>query len=186
MIKKSDLTFVHNFIDLHHKHLTEKSISGYDKPQKIHLQEVADLVWVSGGSDEEIVAAWLHDTVEDTDVTIEEIEKHFGPKVATMVNELSDTERWQDVPEADRPNWQKERKQRQAAKMKTKSDSVKRIKMADQISNIVATSRDRVVSLSEEEAENYIRGAYLVASACKGVSKLLDDLLEKEYKTVSK
>jgi (p)ppGpp synthase/HD superfamily hydrolase len=34
-------------------------------------------------------AAWLHDTVEDTDTTFDEIERHYGSSVATMVKELT-------------------------------------------------------------------------------------------------
>ena len=65
-------------------------------PYSYHLQQVADLV-------EEIVreeynpyyannlvcAAWLHDVVEDTKVTVKQIEKEFGPTVARMVTFLS-------------------------------------------------------------------------------------------------
>jgi hypothetical protein len=40
-----------------HQHIGGISISGVKKPQIHHIQEVADLVWISGGSDDEIIAA---------------------------------------------------------------------------------------------------------------------------------
>jgi (p)ppGpp synthase/HD superfamily hydrolase len=38
-----------------------------------------------------IAAAWLHDTVEDTPSTIDDIERHFGPRVAELVDQLTDS-----------------------------------------------------------------------------------------------
>jgi guanosine-3',5'-bis(diphosphate) 3'-pyrophosphohydrolase len=56
-----------------------------------HPEAVAAIVQtVSGHTKEQVAAAWLHDTVEDTDTTIEEIEQHFGKEVALLVSDLSD------------------------------------------------------------------------------------------------
>ena len=56
----------------------------------VHPQRVAAIVEKHGGSDEMIVAAWLHDTVEDTDVTPDLITKMFGDNVADIVEGLTD------------------------------------------------------------------------------------------------
>ena len=61
-------------------------------PYITHCFEVAQTVQAVGGTCEQIVAAILHDTVEDTDVTIGEIEKNFGMVVATYVEWLTDCE----------------------------------------------------------------------------------------------
>ena len=57
----------------------------------VHPREVAEIVdGVDGRTDEMVAAAWLHDTVEDTGVTIELIESIFGKEVATLVGWLTD------------------------------------------------------------------------------------------------
>lgn len=61
------------------------------EPYFTHLEEVAGIVERAGLSEAAIAAAWLHDTVEDTDVTIAEICAKFGPDVALMVLDLTDT-----------------------------------------------------------------------------------------------
>lgn len=55
-------------------------------PYIIHLMEAAAIVATVTSNPEMLAAAILHDTVEDTDVTIEQIEEQFGPRVAHLVN----------------------------------------------------------------------------------------------------
>ena len=59
-------------------------------PYITHPAEVAEIVREYGGGDAAIIAAWLHDTVEDTDVTLYDIERHFGPRISSLVDELTD------------------------------------------------------------------------------------------------
>jgi (p)ppGpp synthase/HD superfamily hydrolase len=63
------------------------------EPYIVHPAEVAEIVASVGGSDAQIAAAWLHDTVEDTGVTSELIRKEFGDEVATLVGWLTDVSR---------------------------------------------------------------------------------------------
>jgi (p)ppGpp synthase/HD superfamily hydrolase len=56
----------------------------------IHPQRVAAIVERHGGTDEMIAAAWLHDTVEDTDVSPDLITKMFGDEIASIVEGLTD------------------------------------------------------------------------------------------------
>lgn len=60
-----------------------------DLPYIVHVSEVAMVVAAIGGTDEEVAAAFLHDSVEDTDLTIEEIAAEFGAGVAHMVDGLT-------------------------------------------------------------------------------------------------
>lgn len=62
--------------------------SGY--PYATHLLSVANLVRSVPHTEEMIAAAWLHDTLEDTNTTGDEILAHFGPVVALYVNFLTD------------------------------------------------------------------------------------------------
>lgn len=61
-----------------------------------HLEEVATLVREYGGSEEMRAAAWLHDVVEDTQITHEDIHAKFGPYVADLVQWLTDVSKPED------------------------------------------------------------------------------------------
>ncbi len=63
------------------------------QPYDVHLRSVAELVAGVGADAEMLAAAWLHDIVEDTPVTLEEVEREFGPAVAGLVKELTDVSR---------------------------------------------------------------------------------------------
>jgi GTP diphosphokinase / guanosine-3',5'-bis(diphosphate) 3'-diphosphatase len=60
------------------------------EPYFVHLEEVANMVANAGLSDAAVAAAWLHDVVEDQDVTVATITAMFGMEVATMVLALTD------------------------------------------------------------------------------------------------
>jgi (p)ppGpp synthase/HD superfamily hydrolase len=59
------------------------------EPYIFHPLRVMLHVKNAGGSEVEIAAAALHDVVEDTDTTVEEIDQLFGPEVATLVDRMS-------------------------------------------------------------------------------------------------
>ena len=63
------------------------------EPYIVHPREVAGIVSQHGGSDAQVAAAWLHDVVEDTGVTIEIIKAEFGEEVADLVGWLTDVSR---------------------------------------------------------------------------------------------
>ncbi len=63
----------------------------------MHLEEVAQIVEEAGGSDEMIAVAWLHDAVEDTGVTIKDVEEFFRPAVVELVDWLTDVSRPEDA-----------------------------------------------------------------------------------------
>lgn len=55
------------------------------RPYTFHLQMVVDTVRAQGGSTEQVAAAWLHDTEEDTGTTREELQREFGEPVEGLV-----------------------------------------------------------------------------------------------------
>mgnify|MGYP003646864550 FL=1 len=61
-----------------------------DQPYIVHPIRVADIVDLYGGTDEMIMAAYLHDVVEDTAVSIADILDMFGTDVALIVDGLTD------------------------------------------------------------------------------------------------
>ncbi len=147
--------------------------SGDYKPQFEHLQEVADLVWASGGSDAEIAAAWLHDSVEDTPTTLSDIEEIFGKEIKDLVKGLTDEIEIVHLPNSDR-------KAKQAERIKNENDSVKRIKIADQTCNVRLIVLDPKASWIEG-AKDYVIGAKKITDHCKGISTLLDGMFDREY-----
>src|SRR4051795_8642494 len=103
------------------------------EPYINHLAEVANLLaTATDGADAELVAAgWLHDAIEDTDTTREEIAQRFSERVASLVEECTDD---MNLPKA-------ERRRRQVMDAPRKSADAKLIKIADKISNIGARIR---------------------------------------------
>lgn len=69
-------------------------------PYISHLEDTVHILWeVTDGSAtyDMYVAAILHDTVEDTDVTLKEVGKHFGGSVMYLVDELTTNEKEKDI-----------------------------------------------------------------------------------------
>jgi len=104
-------------------------------PYITHPEAVANLVRSVPHSPEMIAAAWLHDTVEDTAVTIEDIDREFGPDVAHYVKELTSVSKPTD-------GNRKARKAKDLAHMQGMSPNAQTVKLADILDNTrtVATS----------------------------------------------
>ena len=62
-----------------------------DEPYIVHPAAVAELVRSVTNDEHMLAAAWLHDTVEDTPSTLQDIESHFGARVAELVDMLTDS-----------------------------------------------------------------------------------------------
>jgi guanosine-3',5'-bis(diphosphate) 3'-pyrophosphohydrolase len=145
-----------------------------DEPYINHLAEVANLLArVTDGIDPELVAAgWLHDTIEDTETTREELAENFSPRVASLVVEVTDD---MTLPKP-------ERRQRQITDAPHKSPDAKLIKIADKVSNI----RARILS-DPSEAEradliDYTAWAEKVVAGCRGGNVALDRTFDETVK----
>lgn len=103
---------------------------GSDIPYVSHLLSVAALVMEDGGSEDEVIAALLHDAVEDQGgwETRREIAGRFGEPVARIVDGCTDTD------ETPKPPW-RERKQSYVVQMRDASPEVRRVSMADKLHN---------------------------------------------------
>lgn len=100
------------------------------EPYLNHLAEVAVMLSVAtDGLDPVLVAAgWLHDTVEDTAVTLDDLVQRFGLEVAGVVAEVTD----------DKTIPRDERKRHSVLTIASKSRRAQYLKVADQASNIRA------------------------------------------------
>ena len=114
-----------------HKHQKRK---GSKVPYIIHPIEVSIILTQNGCEEEVIIAGILHDTVEDTDVTLEEIKEQFGEKVAKLVEGASE-------PDKSLP-W-KVRKEHTIHYLREEAPmEVKLISCADKLSNLRSIERD--------------------------------------------
>ena len=118
---------------------TERRGKGY--PYIVHPMEAVEIVATMTKDQELLAAAALHDTVEDTDVTVEQIRAEFGDRVAALVASESDT--FEDgVSEED--SWHS-RKQAAIDRLKKASHDAKIVALGDKLSNMRAIARDYAV-----------------------------------------
>lgn len=110
----------------HHGHLRISSTEEEPLPYITHLFSVALLVAEDGASDDVVTAALLHDTLEDTDTTREEIVGAFNEHVAKLVEEVSEDKKLE---------W-KERKEEYLAGMERSSNEAVLIALADKVDNV--------------------------------------------------
>jgi GTP pyrophosphokinase len=101
---------------------------GTDVPYLAHLLAVASLVLEDGGDEDEAIAALLHDAIEDTNVTFDDLNARYGPKVAAIVQGCSDT----DV--LPKPPW-RERKDAYISHLAAAPPEVVRVSLADKVHN---------------------------------------------------
>jgi (p)ppGpp synthase/HD superfamily hydrolase len=105
------------------------------EPYIVHPAEVASIVeGVEGATFEMICAAWLHDTVEDTDVSIDVIREEFGDEVAEIVGWLTDVSKPEDGNRAARKAIDRAHSAMAPAAAQT-------VKLADLISNSSSITR---------------------------------------------
>ena len=98
------------------------------EPYINHPAAVAEIVSSVPHSEEMVAGAWLHDVVEDTKITIDDIVAEFGPVVAALVGELTDVSRPEDGNRAARKAIDREHNAKASPQAKT-------IKLADLIDN---------------------------------------------------
>jgi len=131
-------------------------------PYVVHPLRVADRVAsIPGASEAMVVAAVLHDVVEDSDVSLAEIAERFGADVARIVDGLSSKE--------DKSLRRVERKAAEVARLAAEPAAVQSVKLADRIDNL----RDFPVDV--KKVRRFLVKAYLPESAV-----LLDSLVDAD------
>ncbi len=115
---------------------TERRGKGF--PYVIHTLEAMEIVATISNDPELLAAAALHDTVEDTDVTIDLIRAEFGDRVAAIVD--SESDRF-DPGVSETDSW-RARKQAAIDRLTTASRDSKIVAMGDKLSNMRAIARD--------------------------------------------
>jgi guanosine-3',5'-bis(diphosphate) 3'-pyrophosphohydrolase len=118
------------------------------EPYYAHLAAVAEMVKLTGARDEMIAAAFLHDTLEDTPVKVEELRMFFGDEVTQLVIELTDVFTSEDYPTYNREH----RKRLERERLAGVSADAQTIKVADLIDNTAS-----IVQRDPNFAKVYLR-----------------------------
>ncbi len=154
------------------KHRTQKRKDIDKSPYINHPIALANILAQRWVIDENVLcAAILHDTIEDTKTTADELRKNFGEKITSIVLEVSD----------DKSLEKEVRKQLQIDHAASLSKEAKLVKLADKIANITDIINTPPVKWTKERKQEYFAWAKAVVDNLRGVHQGLegefDDLI---------
>lgn len=160
------------------KHKGQKRKGANGGPYINHPLEVARLLAEVGTvTDYDVlIAAVLHDTIEDTDTTEDDITSRFGKRVCRIVLEVTDDKTLPKV----------ERKRLQIEHAPHLSHEAKQIKIADKISNIEDIHDNPPENWSVSRRLLYIRWAGEVVDGLRGANRSLEDLFDRRVRRALK
>jgi GTP diphosphokinase / guanosine-3',5'-bis(diphosphate) 3'-diphosphatase len=155
------------------KHRTQRRKDAAASPYINHPIALADLLANEAGVRDPLVlaAAILHDTVEDTDTTLEEIAARFGAEVGSVVEEVTD----------DKALPRPERKRLQVQHAPTASFRAQQLKLADKICNLRDMATAPPAGWSIERKREYFDWAKQVADGLRGKHARLEALFDGAY-----
>ena len=164
-----DLLRAANFAAEKHRHQRRKDAGA--SPYINHPLAVAGVLALEADVEDEmlLIAALLHDTVEDTETTFNELEEAFGPPVRHIVEEVTD----------DKSLPKQERKELQVSHAVHASGAAKQLKIADKICNIRDISENPPADWSESRKAAYLRWADRVVRGCRGINAVLDRVYDR-------
>lgn len=168
----SDLAkFTHAASFAARKHRDQKRKGNDASPYINHPLEVVDLLANVGKVEDYdvLIAAVLHDTIEDTETTDQEIRQLFGDEVCKMVIELTDDK---SLPKA-------ERKQKQVEHAPYLSHGAKQVKICDKISNIRDVLENPPAGWSDERRLEYVEWGERVVAGLRGANPALEEHFDK-------
>lgn len=153
------------------KHRDQRRKGNHQAPYINHPIEVAKLVAIVGRCEDigVLQAAILHDTIEDTDATPEEIESEFGPDVRALVLEMTDD---MSLPSP-------QRKLEQIERAATLSHRAKLIKIADKIANVGDIARHPPSDWTVERRRNYFNWTKQVIDRVRGTNAALESCYDE-------
>ena len=163
------LTRAYHFAAL--KHAAQRRKGDAAEPYVNHLTEVAELVaQATAGADVEVViAAILHDTVEDTGVTLDELTAAFGARVAGLVAEVTDDKA---LPKA-------RRKELQIEHAAHASAGAQIIKLEDKTSNLRSLADSPPAGWDAARKAEYVAWAGRVVDQCRGANAWLAEEFDR-------
>jgi GTP diphosphokinase / guanosine-3',5'-bis(diphosphate) 3'-diphosphatase len=156
-----------------HKHRDQRRKDLEASPYINHPIALAHVLWDEGRVHDAAViqAALLHDTIEDTETTPEELRKRFGRKVAKIVAEVTD----------DKTLPKSERKRLQVEHAPHISREAKLVKLADKISNLRDMAAGAPRTWPRSRVREYFDWAKRVVDALRGVHPRLERIFDEVY-----
>ena len=160
------------------QHIAQRRKGERAEPYINHLTEVMVLLAeATGGDDATLLAGGLlHDTLEDTDATYEDLEQRFGPEVAALVAEVTD----------DKSLPKEERKRLQIEKTPAKSRRAKLLKLADKTSNLRGLVASPPKGWPQARLSDYVVWAYDVVRSCRGLNPRLEAAFDAAHDEASR
>lgn len=154
------------------RHRPQRRKDTLKSPYINHPIEVAELLWRVGGIRDQAVllAAVLHDTIEDTETTAEEIGSLFGEEVLGVVLECTDDK---SLPYLDR-------KRLQIETAPHKSEKAKLVKLADKICNVHDLNQSPPRWWPKIQKQEYLVWSEKVVAGLRGVNQELEALYDQE------
>ncbi|QRE77031.1 HD domain-containing protein [Methylobacterium aquaticum] len=153
------------------RHADQRRKGAAREPYVNHLAEVAALLADTADAPNAwlVAAGWLHDSIEDTGTTHEELTVLFGPVVADLVTEVTDDK---SLPKA-------ERKRLQVERGPHKSPDAKAIKIADKISNLRSLASSPPDDWDRTRLLDYVAWAERVVAGCRGTNAALESIFDQ-------
>lgn len=153
------------------KHRDQRRKGNDSAPYINHPLEVAKMLASVGGVDDAdvLIAAILHDTIEDTETSEDEIRELFGDRVASIVVEVTD----------DKSLPKQARKEKQVEHAPHLSSEAKQLKICDKISNITDVLNNAPDGWSVERRIEYVKWGERVFAGLRGENQKLDDYFLK-------
>jgi guanosine-3',5'-bis(diphosphate) 3'-pyrophosphohydrolase len=148
------------------KHKAQRRKDTEASPYINHPIQVTEILWRLGNVRDTplLLASILHDTLEDTDATPDEIKEMFGQEVLALVLEVTD----------DKSLPKEVRKQRQVETTPHKSPRAKLLKLADKISNVQDIIHTPPKDWSLERRQEYVLWSERVVNGLRGVNEKLE------------
>lgn len=160
------------------KHRDHRRKDANASPYINHLIAVARVLAEEGHvADEELlVAAVLHDTIEDTKTSFAELEEHFGQGVAGIVREVTD----------DKTLAKEVRKRLQEEHAPQASALARQLKIADKICNIRDIMHSPPANWPAERQREYLLWTVRVVAGCRRVNSLLDQAFDETVRVAAR
>ncbi|MEW8027104.1 MAG: HD domain-containing protein [Candidatus Thiodiazotropha sp.] len=154
-----------------HRHQRRKDIEA--SPYINHPITLVDILVNEGEITDldTLIAALLHDTIEDTDATVEEIEAEFGQAIADIVMEVTDDG---NLPKL-------ERKALQIKHAPDLSYKAKLVKLADKIANLRDIDKSPPAGWTLQRSQAYFDWAKEVIDGLRGTHETLEAVFDRAY-----
>ncbi|MGB5309666.1 MAG: HD domain-containing protein [Arenicellales bacterium] len=171
MSRTGDLIQALAFAAAKHRDQRRKDVCA--SPYINHPIQLVDVLCNEAGVEDINVlrGAILHDTIEDTETTADELTQHFGQQICEIVLEVSD----------DANLCKADRKQEQINHAATLSDEAKLVKLADKICNLRDVADNPPAGWGIERRQEYFDWAMAVIDGLRGIHPDLESIFDRAY-----